>query len=73
MKRAFTLVEGMIILVIVGLCIAMFIPVCQRIVGGERDARDRYEVWCKLERRTDLTFEQWRAAERAGYLTATRK
>lgn len=71
LKSAFTLVEVCIILVIVGLLIAM--------IGGTyfsvklKYSQEAYVSWCKLSGRTDFTYEEWKAARRAGLLDAASK
>jgi hypothetical protein len=32
--------------------------------------RADYELWCKLERRTDITFEEWKRLRDAGLLAS---
>jgi prepilin-type N-terminal cleavage/methylation domain-containing protein len=64
MKKAFTLVETMICLVIGGLLLAMAIPACDKIAHR----KDDYAAWCKLNHRTDITYAEWQRLFSAGLL-----
>jgi hypothetical protein len=47
-------VEWCIIVVSAGLLLAI---VCS---AAGNTGRDAYDAWCKLEHRTDITYEEWR-------------
>jgi prepilin-type N-terminal cleavage/methylation domain-containing protein len=69
MRRAFTIIEIMIVVVIFGLLVAMAVPACQKVMNSH--PQSDYELWCKLERRTDITFEEWNQLRAAGLLPHT--
>lgn len=74
-KKAFTLVEIMIIVTIIGLLAAMIIPACGYVRGSEGRESAEYSAWCKLNRRTDISFEEWRVLRNSSMLphqTATK-
>lgn len=63
--REMTLVEWIIIGVIVLLLLAMAIPA---ISHARVDQHELYNSWRKMERRTDITFEEWQALRQAGLI-----
>lgn len=64
----FTLVEVMIVVVILGLLAAMAIPMVDYIWRYDQREHERYTLFCKVYARTDLTFEEFEAADRAGMI-----
>lgn len=66
--RGFTFVEICIVGVILALLGAMAIPACSKVMNGDRMAHDQYDAWCKIERREDITFDQWKTLRDAGLL-----
>jgi len=69
-NRAFTFVEVAIVVVIIGLLVAMAMPGYHAIRAN--NSAESYRVWCKLHKRDDITFEEWKAAKRAGILPQIR-
>jgi hypothetical protein len=64
-----TAVEWMIIFVIGALLTAIVIGGINKVQNGDSSARNEYTAWCLLERRSDVTFEQWKTLRDAGFLT----
>lgn len=68
-KRAFTLIEVLIVIVIIGLMAAMVIPAYQYLNGDhERERHQRYEMWCEVYNRHDLSYQRWVEADDAGLI-----
>ncbi len=72
MKRAFTLVEIMIVVVVIGLLAAMMIPALAKVRESRTRQQQPYDVWCKLHPEAHLTYEEWLVARKEGYLTYPR-
>lgn len=70
LRRAFTLVEVMIVAVIIMLLLAMAIPTCNKVRESSNPEflRAEYKLWCKIERRDDLSFDEWKTAKRLNLL-----
>lgn len=62
-----------ITIVLCGLAIALAVALAYYI-NRETDTRQaaEYAVWCKLTHRTDLTYDEWLTAKRAGFLQPAR-
>lgn len=66
--KEITAVEWGIIAVILMLLVAMAVPVIDKV--SNRPIRDQqaYAAWCQLNRRTDISFEQWQLLRRENLL-----
>jgi len=58
-KNAFTLLEIMIVVVIIGMLAAVAIPAFHRISQGSYDERKVYAAWCKVNERHDISYDEW--------------
>lgn len=70
-KQAFTVVEIIIVGVIVMLLAAIAIPAFDKVAHYNRDQQAEYEVWQKLNPQKPISFDEWKVAKKAGYLSAT--
>jgi prepilin-type N-terminal cleavage/methylation domain-containing protein len=57
-RRAFTVIEVMIVIVIIGLLAALAIPAFKH-VRQSKPYSSLYQAWIKAHRRPDLTYEEW--------------
>lgn len=64
-KKAFTLVEVMIVTVIIGLLVAIAVPAFFAVKNRGKNEPAQYSAWCKLHQRTDISFEEWRVLRNA--------
>ncbi len=67
-KKAFTLVEIMIVVTIFILLAAMVIPACDHIVHKDERRHAQYDSWKAIYHREDITYEQWCSAVDAGVI-----
>lgn len=72
-NKAFTLIEIMIVVVIISVVAAIFIPLFESRQTGTPLFNAEYQAWCKLENRHDLTYKEWVLLYRRGLLQPHRR